>query len=163
MLLVLEPENCPLYDGCGPRFSLLGRNLDSQIAINGDIDPEHDNLILSASGIPSPLSEELSDTSGYKSISAVVAVSDYRLRSTIPYHPFLVERATEFTNENFGCDLLWDKSYFWTIEDDVPHLIVKMTNTLSAAPQPWVQLTYDGNSGELIKSSKQPEDNNPCD
>jgi hypothetical protein len=162
MLLVLEPEKCPLVEGCGPHFSLLGRELKSQIAIEGDIMPEHRNLILSVIGSPAPLPTEYVGQSGYERISGIMKVKKYRLRSSLPYHGFLVEQATEYTTRTFGCDLLWDKSFSWTIEDDVAHLIVRMTDTFSADPQPWVQLAYNGSTGDLIDATVQPEGVQPC-
>ena len=163
MLLVINPDDCPLASGCGPQFSLLGRNLTTQVAIQGDIDPAHDKLILSIVGDPSSLPDDLKTKSGYENVSAQVNVEKYRLRSSIPYHPFLADEAENYASDSFGCDLLWDKSFSWSIANDVPLLNVKMTNTLSPEPQPWIELTYNGNNGQLIDSAVQPPDVNPCD
>ena len=102
MLLYLDPDKCPLVEGCGPIYSLLGRSLKSQIAITGDLSPEHNHLIVSVVGEPAPLPADLKDKSSYENISAVVAVNGYRLRSNIPYHKFLVDEATNFTTNNFS-------------------------------------------------------------
>ena len=162
MLLVLDPERCPLVAGCGPQFSLLGRNLKSQVAVQGPILPEHNNLIVTVIGKPSRLPDDLRGKSGYERISAILSIKKYRLRSTIPYYPFLVEQATVHTTEEFGCDLLWDKSYSWNIEDNVPSLSVRMTNTFAPQPQPWVELSFNGDSGELTGVKTDPTQLNPC-
>ena len=162
MLLVIEPEKCPLVEGCGPRFSLLGRDLKSQVAVQGDILPDHDKLVLTVIGKASPVPEELKGKSGYERISAVVDVTKYRLRTAIPYRPFLVEQATAYSSENFGCDLLWDKSYTWGIEEGTSQLTVRMTDAFSGDSPPWVELTYDGNTGDFIGVESQPESLNPC-
>ena len=163
MLLVLDPEKCPLAKGCGPAFNLLGRNLQSQVAITGDISPDHHGLIISVIGTPSPLPSDLIDQSGYEKIQAMIEVSEYRLRSSIPYHGFLVEQASVYTTQSFGCDLLWDKSFQWSIEDGIPELSVRMTDTFNLQPQPWVELIYNGNNGALIRKKTNPKDLNPCD
>ena len=163
MLVVVNPENCPLVDGCGPQFSLLGRKLETRIALTGEIQPEHENLILSVVGPTSPLASELEGKSGYDQVSATVAVEKYRVRSSIPYYPFLVEQATLVTEATYGCDLLWDKSYSWTIENAIPLLTVRMTNTFADAPQPWVELTFNGDTGELVSDSTSSDSLSPCD
>ena len=162
VLLVLDPERCPLVEGCGPVFSLMGRNLKSQVAITGDLDPKYNHHIISVAGEATQLPEELVGKSGYERIKATVNVTSYRLRSAIPYYPFLVEQAATHTLEKFGCELLWDKSYSWTIEDDLPVLKVKMTDTKVDQPQPWVELSFDGNSGSLISETREPLQLNPC-
>ena len=162
MLLVIEPDRCPIVEGCGPRFSLLGRDLRSQVAIEGDILPEHVNLVLTVVGDANPLPEDLKGKSGYERVSAVVDVSKYRLRTAIPYRPFLVEQATQYTTENYGCDLLWDKSYSWSIVEGTSHLIVRMTDVSGGDSAPWVELTYDGNTGDFISVASRPDSINPC-
>lgn len=163
MLLVLEPENCPLVEGCGPRYSLLGRNLLSQVAVYGELLPEHRNLIVSVIGAAKPLSEDLVGKSGYERISAEVDIKKYRIRSSISYYPYLVDQATIYTSENFGCDLFWDKSYSWSIEENEPHLIITMTDTFSDQElKPRVRLTYNGDTGNFISLNMQPEKMNPC-
>jgi hypothetical protein len=163
MLQIIDPDKCPLVEGCGPTLSLLGRNLKSQIAVTGEIPLEHDKLILTVTGIPAPLSEELAGKSGYERVRALMAIDGYRVRSKIPYYPFLVDQATAYTTENFGCDLLWDKSYSWTIENEESQLQVRMTDTTVAKPQPWIELAYNGDSGAFISVSSEPADINPCD
>ena len=162
MLLVLDPDKCPLAEGCGPQFSLLGRKLQTQIAITGDISPEHNNLILSVIGDPAPLPSGQSGQSGYENIDATVTVNRYRLRSSIPYHSFLVNEATNFSTSRYGCDLLWDKSFKWSIKDNIPLLSVRMTNTFSDNPQPWIELTFNGNDGSFLSEQKSSQEFDPC-
>ena len=162
MLVIVDPEKCPLVEGCGPQFSLLGRKLDTRVALTGPIMPEHENLIISVVGRASELPADLAGKSGYETVSAAVKVKKYRLRSNIPYFPFLVEKASEVTIDQFGCDLLWDKTYSWTVENDEPLLSVRMTNTYADAPQPWVELTFNGNSGELHATALNPHNLAPC-
>ena len=162
MLQVVDAAKCPLAEGCGPRFSLLGSDLKSQIEVEGDIKPEHERLILSVVGEPGPLADDRVGTSGYERINTTIKISQYRLRSSIPYYPFLVEKAAEFSAQNFGCEVLWDKTYSWTIEQDIPLLSVKMTDTFAAAPQPWIELTYNGSSGEFVDSETSSDNITPC-
>ena len=163
MLQVLDPEKCPLADGCGPQFSLLGRNFNSRVAVQGPFLSDHQNLIVTVIGTPSPLPDELKNNSGYERISAMMSVKKYRLRSTVPYYPFLVEQATIHTTSEFGCDLLWDKSYAWTIENNVTYLNVRMTNTFAAQPQPWLELSFNGHSGDLTSLKTDPPQLDPCE
>jgi hypothetical protein len=163
MLQIVDADKCPLVEGCGPVLSLLGRNLKSQIAIMGDIPVEQDKLVLTVTGIPGPLSDELSGKSGYERIKASMTIDGFRVRSKIPYYPFLVDQATAYTTEKFGCDLLWDKSYSWTIENEEAQLMVRMTNTTVAEPQPWVELAYNGDSGAFISVASEPANINPCE
>ena len=162
MLLILDPSKCPLAEGCGPNYSLLGRNLKSQVSIAGEIKSEHQNLVVSIIGDPVPISSDRAALSGYQNISAHVEVEKYRLRSSIPYYPFLIEQASRYTEQYFGCDLLWDKTFSWSIENDVTQLAVKMTNNNVPEPYPWLQLIYDGNTGELIDQSMSSSQGNPC-
>ena len=162
MLVIIDPAKCPLVEGCGPQFSLLGRKMDTRVALTGPVLPEHENLIISVIGRASELPDDLAGKSGYEQVSATVALGKYRLRSNIPYYPFLVEQATAVTVDQFGCDLLWDKSYSWDIEDDVPLLTVRMTDTYAESPQPWVELTFNGDSGELHATALNPHNLSPC-
>ena len=162
MLLVLNPDKCPLAEGCGPEFSLLGRNLKTRIAVDGKFQWKHRNLIVTVVGKPKPLSDELRSKSGYENIRSHVNVEKYRLRSKIAYQPFLVEQATAYTTSKLGCDLLWDKSYSWNITNNTPHLMVRMTNTFATEPYPYLELTYNGQSGGLISAVLKPDDIDPC-
>ncbi len=162
MLQIIDPDKCPLVEGCGPVLSLLGRNLKSQIAIVGEIPPEHDKLVLTVSGITAPLSEELTGKSGYERVRASMTIEGYNVRSKIPYYPFLVDQATAYTTQNYGCDLLWDKSYSWTIENEESQLRVRMTDTTVAKPLPWIELAYNGDSGAFISVASNPANLNPC-
>lgn len=161
MLQVIDPEKCPLVKGCGPQFSLLGRNLKLQVAIEGDFSPEHHRHILTVTGTRNPLPANLVDKSGYEKIKSIINVQKYEVRSKITY-PFLVDETTKYTIANYGCDLLWDKFYSWTFEGGGPQLQIKMTNTFSNDPQPWVQLSYDGGSGKLVSVVSEPAQMNPC-
>ena len=163
MLLVLDPAKCPIAAGCGPQFSLLGQNLTTQVAVNGDIDPAHAGLILSVEGNTSTLPSGLSDQSGYERINTVADVKQYRVLSSIPYHAYLAEAATEYTTENFGCVLLWDKLYSWDFTRGGTQLIVRMTDTYASGFEPWIELSYDGLTGELIQAAAHPVVENPCD
>ncbi len=162
MLLVLDPAKCPIAAGCGPQFSLLGQNLITQVAITGDIDPVHAGLILSVEGNTSTLPSELSDQSGYERINTVADVEQYRVLSSIPYHAYLVEAGTKYTTENFGCDLLWDKLYSWDFTQGGTQLIVRMTDTFASGSEPWIELSYDGLTGELVHATAHPVVENPC-
>ena len=76
--------------------------------------------------------------------------------------PAAIELDQRVTVDQFGCDLLWDKSYSWDIEDDVPLLTVRMTDTYAESPQPWVELTFNGDSGELHATALNPHNLSPC-
>ncbi len=162
MLLVLDPAKCPIAAGCGPQFSLLGQNLTTQVALNGDIDPAHAGLILSVAGNTLPLLSEWRDQSGYERINTMVDVEYYRVLSFIPYHAYLTEEGTKYTTENFGCDLLWDKWYSWDFTQGRPQLTVRMTDTFASEPQPWIELSYEGRTGKLANTTAYPAGANPC-
>jgi hypothetical protein len=158
-----NPDTCPLPDGCGPEFSLLDENLSLWTPLEGRLDPEHHHLVIAVEGRTRPIAREHVQFLGNLAAPNQVRVKRYRLLSTIPYHRFLVEQASEFTTRKYGCDLLWDKSFRWQRADDRANLIVRMTNTYSnEEPKPYLELTYDGQTGHFLEETLEPWGTNPC-
>ncbi len=162
ILQVSDSRQCRVAEDCEAQFSLLGRNLKAWIALEGHIVSSHHHLIITVTGQAMPLPTELVGQPGYENIRTLVAVKHYRVRSKIPYLPFLADSATDYTLKTFGCDLAWDKSPTWEIKDDNPNFTIRMTDTQRAAPQPWIQLSYNGNSGKLIAATSALNQANPC-
>jgi hypothetical protein len=154
---------CPFADGCGPSFSLLDESLSTWTPLEGRFDPEHHHLVVSVDGRKTSIDREHQRFLGDAAAPHGIKAKRYRLLSSIPYHPFLVEQASAFTTRKYGCELLWDKSYRWQQVGDRVHLIVRMTDTFHAQePMPFLELTYDGETGHFLEEEMQPWGLNPC-
>lgn len=159
-----EKGNCPSEQYCGPSFSLLNESLDQWTPLEGNIEPAHHHLVVAVDGRQTRIDERDKAWFGTAAASHAIDVKRYRLLSEIPYHPFLVEQASVFTTRKYGCDLLWDKSFRWEVIDGRVHYVVRMTDTFSTAQaRPYLELTYDGNTGHFLAEDMSPWGMNPCD
>ena len=72
----------------------------------------------------------------------------------IPYRQLLLEQSTIDSEQFFGCPVLWDKRLSWERVGDSVELIARMVNQASPrAVKPYVELRYDGRSGDVIRIS----------
>ncbi|GJL80909.1 MAG: hypothetical protein DHS20C01_05430 [marine bacterium B5-7] len=157
------PGECLSHDGCGPTFSLLDETLSRFTPLYGEADPKHDGLVIMADGDITRINKADARSLGDAAAARAIKMKRYRLLSKIPYHDFLVQQAGEYTINTYGCDLLWDKTFSWRYEDKQVHLQVRMTDTFSTMqPNPYVELSFDGTTGDLIGSALSPSDANPC-
>ena len=159
MLQIIDPDKCPIASGCGPTYSLLGVNLKKQIAIEGEIQNNHNQLIITAQGEFRNVTNQEKNKSGYENVHSVLKVKEYRIRSRYPYQTFLDTKVSQKMEESFGCEPLWDKSYSWSVENEKTVLSVKLAETLESSTSNFIQFFFDGNTGDFldqIQSGKQP-------
>lgn len=156
MLSVADPQECRVPSGCGPKYTLLDPTLSQRVALLGNIRDEHAQLIVTVKGRWSTPSEM---QQGYE---RAIKVNKYRLRSSIKYRAFLLEQAARHTQRNYGCTLLWDTSFAWQIDEPKAYLIVRMTDMLEGRKQPYLELWYDAENGEIVREAKNPGDLDPC-
>ncbi len=157
MLLVMDPEKCGMPRGCGPKYTLLDPTLSQRVPLLGNIRDEHAQFIVTVKGrwtTPADTQQE-----GYE---RAIKVEEYRLRSSLKYREFLLERAARHTERNYGCTLLWDTSFAWQIDEPKAYLIVRMTDVLEGRNQPYLELWYDAENGEIVREAKDPADLDPC-
>lgn len=158
-----NPDTCPFPNGCGPKFSLLDETLNVWTPLEGRLDPEHHHLVVAVEGGTRPIAREHREFLKDSAASNQIKVRRYRLMSEIPYHGFLVEQASAFTERKYGCELLWDKSFRWETMNDRANLIVRMTNTFSnEETKPYLELVFDGRTGHFLEEIMQPWGVNPC-
>jgi len=153
LLLELDPNNCLLAEGCGPRFTLLDESLNRTLMLQGDAIADSvdlNGLVIQVTGVLHPLSKKQADASGYETITHTMNVSSFEAKSSIPYHPFLVNQADSFTTKQYGCQLRWNKSYSWKQSNNRIEISVTLTDTDQS--QENLMLIYDGRTGELIRS-----------
>ncbi len=163
MLLILDPDNCPLPDGCGPRYSLLDNDMKPTIALKGNVLNEHSGMVISAEGKLKALPEELRDKPGYEGIESILQIKRYHLKTSIPFSSFLVDQASRWSKEKLGCELLWDKSFSWQAGENRSRLIVRMTDTFHGSePMPYIELHFDGNRGTFIEQQSELGGIVPC-
>ncbi len=158
-----DPSKCPFSTGCGSEFSLMNDSLTRFTPLYGRVDAQHKGLVIAVQGKTTQVDKAHREFLRDAGTGHAIKLNRYRLLSKIPYHPFLVEKSTEHTTGKYGCDLLWDKSYRWSKVDDRIHLTVRMTNTFyNADPKPFLELSYDGETGHLLKEDPQPWGIDPC-
>lgn len=156
MLSVADPKGCRMPRGCGPKYTLLDPALSQRVPLLGDIRDEHAQLIVTVKG---RWATPADTPQGYE---RAIKVKKYRLRSSIKYRAFLLEQAARHTQRNYGCTLLWDTSFAWQIDEPKAYLIVRMTDMLEGRNQPYLELWYDAENGEIVREAKNPGNLDPC-
>lgn len=160
MLVVVEPEDCMLPEGCGPRNRVYDEEFDRRVVALGELEAADSGRIVRLEGrwAASTAAGEGDDT------ERVLEVSDYRVLSRFEYHDFLVRQADLFARERFGCAVGWDKTFAWRMRGDVPYLIVRMTDTRTGEDPgaPRIELWFDGVTGHRVEVDIQPPDADPC-
>ena len=163
MLIVNTPVQCEGDVDCNPRYSLRDSRFIKSTPLFGDINEKHAQLIITVRGWRNKLTDAEMQTMGHTRSANAIAVKSYRVHSKIMYHAFLIEHARQFTKQTYGCDLLWDKSFGWKLIDSIPYLVVRMTDfDSSATNKPYIELWYDGNSGEMMREHKSSTALDPC-
>lgn len=158
-----DPRYCPQADGCGPEFSLLDESLERWTPLSGDLEAKHAGLVIRVDGKERRIDDDHRAWFGDAAADHAIDVKRYRLLSKIPYHPFLVEQAGDFTEAKYGCELLWDKSFRWREVEDRVELVVTMTGAADAdGARPYLALAYDGVSGDFLREELVPWGVNPC-
>ena len=163
MLIVNRPVHCEGDVVCSPRYSLRDSRFKTSTPLFGEIDDEHAQLIITVRGSRKKLTDAEMQTMGHTGSANAIAVKSYRVHTKIKYHAFLIEQARKFTKQTYDCDLLWDKSFGWKLIDTIPYLVVRMTDSRSSATnKPYIELWYDGDSGEMMREHKSSTTLDPC-
>jgi len=171
MLSVILPENCCIPEGCGPTYKLMYPAPDlneiyppfTYIPLLGNISHYHDQLIIKVIGEDTILPPEEYGSMNYYGPTYAIFVQEYELLSQIKYHDFLVPEAKNYTEQTYGCFICWNKTFSWEINGNQSIIKVRLTNTFSAETSlPFIELWYDGNTGQFIKEENNLNGNNPC-
>jgi hypothetical protein len=158
MLLVLdrcliEPWSCP------PKYSLWDQDFQSYLPLVGPIDGAHDGLLVSVHG-------ELVDfdRSDRNESRQAISVAEYTVHTSVHYREFLAQAAPRYTQQIYGCELGWHRSFSWAMRRDVPKLIVRLTDRLSnSTPHPFVEFGFDGRTGDFLWSDDNLDGQSPCE
>ena len=163
MLIVNSLTPCEGDAVCSPRYSLRDSKFIKSTPLLGDINEEHAQLVVTVRGWRKKLTDVEMQAMGHAGSANAIVVKSYRVHTTIKYHAFLVEQARLFTRQSYGCELLWDKSFSWKMIEAIPYLVVRITDSRSnATNKPFIELWYNGESGEMMRENQSPATLNPC-
>ncbi len=164
ILAVLDQDNCRLDDGCGPKYRIFSEDFDDRIALLGEIADDHRDQIIRVRGTWTFMSDEDRKGVDREWGDTAVDVTGYEVLSPLKYRDFLVDKANRYTEENFGCSSLWDKSFRWRINNDQLSLIVRITKSqVDLGSLPYIELRYDAQTESLIDEIKSSVKVNPCE
>lgn len=163
MLIVSDRVPCEAEETCRPRYSLRDSRFAKSTPLLGKINAEHAQLVITVHGKRKKLTDVEMQVMGHAGSANALSVKNYRVHTKIKYHAFLIEQARKFTNQTYGCELLWDNLFAWKLIDTTGYLVVRLTDSHSSATnKPFVELWYDGNSGEMIRENKSSPTLDPC-
>ncbi|QQR83082.1 hypothetical protein IPJ72_04685 [Candidatus Peregrinibacteria bacterium] len=80
-------------------------------------------------------------------------VTGFEVFSKVPYHSFLRDEKTRYTQEKYGCNIYWNATFGWEYSNEQPIIKVRMTSDPPNGEHPgkFIELFYDGNTAEFIK------------
>ena len=163
MLVIVEPNECAIREGCGPKYRLMNETFSAYTILIGDVKDTDDQLLITVSGRFAPLPEKARLSKDYRGRDEAIDVERYEIHSKIKYRALLLDKASRDSRLRFGCNVLWDKRFSWTLSADRPILVVKMANTRTQISRsPFIELSYDGRTGVLISEKRSQPDLNPC-
>lgn len=163
ILAIVNTQDCPLVEGCGPKYRIFSEDFDDRIPLLGDISDDHSDQLIKVQGVWTFLSDEESRGLNRDAGDAAVKVASYEILSPLKYRDFLIDEADQYTVENYGCSSLWDKSFRWRTNNDQLTLIVRLTeSSLAREPLPYLELWFDANSRALTTESASSDGVDPC-
>jgi len=163
VLAVVSKDRCKLESGCGPKYRIFSEDFDDRIPLQGDIDDTHDSQLIKVRGTWAFVSDDDKKGLDREWGDTAVQVTAYEVLSSLKYQQFLVSEANQFTNDNYGCESLWDKSFKWRINNNQPSLIIRLTQSgLDLESLPFLELWFDADSQALVRQQKSSDDVNPC-
>ncbi|MFA5076013.1 MAG: hypothetical protein WC480_01195 [Patescibacteria group bacterium] len=165
--------DCQSDSGCGPKYKLWSPDFKNFVPLVGDISDQDNGLLIRVVGQIVELPAVEYDPASYRGSTQAWQVTSYQVLDKISYRDFLVQKSREYTNKNYLCFLMPGRQgsfsqgmqtiFGWALVDNQPILKVRMTDIYSVDdPQPYYELWYDGNSGELVKEIFSPVDGNFC-
>ena len=163
ILRISEGHSCLNPQGCGPAYVLLDEKFDNPVALIGEFDNAHNELLIAIEGKQKSPSEKQRNEMNLQNDETVIKIKRYRLLSTVPYRDLLLERSTVDSEKQFGCSVLWDKKLLWRQKGEQVTLIVRMLDSSSQrSVKPYIEIRYDGNTGKILATDTSPADLNPC-
>jgi|GEM_PF-4320345 len=163
ILAVVGEDRCRLASGCGPKYRIFSEDFDDRVPLQGEIDDTHDSQAIRVRGVWTFVSDEDRKGLDRKWGDTAVEVTSYEVLSPLKYQQFLVAQANEFTQANFGCESLWDRSFKWRINNNDLSLIIRLTQgSIDGQSQPFLELWFDAESQALLRQQGSDEDVNPC-
>jgi len=155
--------SCLIPEGCGPKYRLVDAPDLSErhppyvyTPLLGDIDDDHDQLMIGVIGQPTVLPPEEYGDMNYDGPTDAIAVKSYALLSKIKYHDFLMQEATEYTQQTYGCTIVWNKTFSWEMSEDGPILKIRLFGPFI------IEMRYNGNTGEFIEEENNLDGYDPC-
>jgi hypothetical protein len=158
--VLVDTINCAIPEGCGERFKLRGQQLNLiDVTLTGRLltdgfansqRPEHGHVVR---------------------LGGVKNGPEFEVR--------VIDQLSEFPYDGLNSDFrtyLFDKypcldagdgfargniTYSWGIEGERTVLRTRLTNTHVPEPQPWVEVSYDGTTGDMLSEERVP-DQDPC-
>jgi len=100
MLSVVDPSDCAIPEGCGPKYKLRDETFSTWTPLLGEIDDDHSQLLVTVYGTWVPLPPEERHQMGYDGLEEAILVEDHVVHSSIKYHDFLVAQARAYAEEN---------------------------------------------------------------
>jgi len=133
---------------------------ETQILLDApNIPDEDDELMVVVYGAQSTAL----DSDMIETVRDLIKVKGYKVLSKVPYHAFLRDEKSVYTKKEYGCKIGWNTSFAWDYRDGVPIIKVKMQRRLTdEESQPYIELWYDGNTGDFIKELNDLRFRNPC-
>lgn len=158
MLVVVEPDECMLPEGCGPRNRVYDEEFERRVVVLGDLDAADSGRVVRLEGRWAAPTK----TAGGAE-ARVFEAGGYEVLSRFDYQDFLVRRADRFARERFGCAVGWDKTFAWRLRGGVPYLVVRVTDARAGdAVPPRIELWYDGVTGHRVEADLQLGGTDPC-
>ncbi|MFC2077017.1 hypothetical protein ACFLT7_08035 [candidate division KSB1 bacterium] len=151
MLLVIDPEDCGIPEGCGPKYTLWDEEFKIFIPLIYNVDDNLHQLIIKVEGEKTVLPICEYNSMSFDGPMAAILVETCEPISTIKYHKYLLEKAEEYYIEKYGEHKSWNKTFFWGMIDDEPVLKARMDKAWSDTEPQYVELWYNGVTGILIK------------
>ncbi len=189
LLSAMHCEDCWIPEGCGPKFRLGdAHDLNAaypypaisqkpHIALMGDINYEHNGLIISVEG------EEVDNIptdyfcgSGYVGMinadtgefvwvlpgnNGFVSVGSYSLLSSIPKQD-CINIASEYIKQTYGCDFRWGGIFSWEMNGEQAIIKYRTINSHASEPYPFIEIWVDANTGDVINELNNLGGSNPC-
>lgn len=147
---ILLVQDCKQSENC-LKYSLLGSGMQSRsVVLIGNIEPSLKGKLIAVLG------EELPEKDGLEAIK----VEKTRAITDFDYQPFLAQAISAYTQQQYGCQSLWDQNYAWQLDGRQPMLIVVLRHPSMDGRS--LRLGYDGLTKGLVSAKATPENITPC-
>lgn len=155
--------NCMIPEGCGPKYRLSNSGFTGWVGLLGNINNSDNGMIIEVFGYETKLPDNQKSMLNNEKDMKAIRVIKYKVLSKISdYHSFLMSESEKYMLKRFGCTCKWPNDckfkydgirFSWEYKNNEPILKVKWIQDSK-----FVELWYDGNSGEFIKEIVSPPD-----